>query len=115
MKYKPNPISHTPQISNINVGCPRYRTDVTPLMLFMSIDLVRRCERVAASLNHPARTTARSADWNRRPRQRPGGVRAMPLPRLGKPHFFSARLRYAAAMASLSSAADRNCSARRSQ
>ena len=38
MKYKPNPISHTPQISNINVGHPRCRSGVTPVMLFMSID-----------------------------------------------------------------------------
>jgi len=38
MKYKPNPISHTPQISNINVGHRRCRIEVTLVMLFMSID-----------------------------------------------------------------------------
>ena len=32
MKYKPNPISHTLQISNINVGHPRCRTEVTVLL-----------------------------------------------------------------------------------
>jgi hypothetical protein len=35
MKYKPNPISHAPQISNIKVGHRRCRTEVTLAMLFI--------------------------------------------------------------------------------
>ncbi len=41
MKYSPNPVSHTLQISNINVDHPGCRTRVTPVMFLMSIRTIR--------------------------------------------------------------------------
>ena len=55
MKYKPKPISHTPQLSKINVGHPPCRTEVTPVMLFMSID--QRGSKLIT--NNPARASPR--------------------------------------------------------